>query len=66
MEPIDRSRLKTVSAQQRGSIVGTPDFAVPVEPSEGVAASLGSLPRILRAAGLRALAAAKTIMYLVC
>jgi hypothetical protein len=57
MEPIDRSRLETVSAQQRGSKVGTPDFAVPVEPSKGMAEFFDSLPKILRAADLRALAA---------
>ncbi len=60
MEPIDRSRLETVSAQQRGSKVGTPDFAVPVEPSKGMAEFFDSLPKILRAADLRALAATGT------
>jgi len=32
MEPIDRSRLKTVSAERRGSKVEAADFAVPISP----------------------------------
>ena len=35
MKPIDRKRLRTVSAKRRHSIVKTSDFARPVAPSAG-------------------------------
>jgi len=55
-DPIDRSRLRTVSAKRRPSKVATRDFATPIEPSPGFAAFLDSLPHILRAADLLELA----------
>lgn len=63
MEPIDRSRLKTVSAEGRGSKVEAADFAVPISPSSDVAEFLDSLPDILRAADLRELAAATALAH---
>jgi hypothetical protein len=35
VKPIDRSRLKTVSAKRRHSKVNTGDFAKPIPPSAG-------------------------------
>lgn len=55
-KPIDRSRLKTVSAKGRASKVREKDFARPVPPSDGFAALWDSLPGILKAADLHALA----------
>jgi len=57
MKPIDRKKLRTVSARKRHSKVATSDFAQPVDPSPGFAAFYGSLPRILRAGDLHQLAA---------
>jgi len=57
MKPIDRKKLRTVSAQRRHSKVNTSDFARPVPPEAGFAEFYRSLPGILRAADLKALAA---------
>lgn len=56
MKPIDRKRLKTVSAKRRASKVRTGDFARPVPRSAGFSSFYESLPDILRAADLKALA----------
>lgn len=58
MKPIDVSRLRTVSARRRPSKVERGDFARPIEPGARFADFYDSLPGILRAADLRALAAA--------
>ena len=57
MKPIDRSKLRTVSAQKRHSKVNTDDFAKPVPPDASAAELLESFPHILKAADLRELAA---------
>ncbi|MHC4972218.1 MAG: GSU2086 family protein [Planctomycetota bacterium] len=56
MKPIDRKRLKTVSAKRRASKVRTGDFARPVPRSAGFSSFYRSLPDILRAADLKELA----------
>ena len=56
MKPIDRKRLRTVSAKRRHSKVKTGDFARPVAPSAGFAGFYDSLPDILEAGRLRELA----------
>jgi hypothetical protein len=56
VKPIDRKRLRTVSARKRGSLVRAGDFARPVKPSAGFRALYDSLPDILRARDLRELA----------
>jgi len=58
VKPIDRSRLRTVRATQRESKVDTGLFAKPVAPGAGFPRFYDALPGILRAADLRALAAA--------
>ena len=55
MKPIDRKRLRTVSAKRRHSKVNTGDFAKPVAPSAGFASFYDSLPDILEAGHLREL-----------
>ncbi len=57
MKPIDRSKLKTVSARRRKSKVNTKEFSRPLGPSAGFRAFYDSLPDILNARSLRALAA---------
>lgn len=57
MKPIDRSRLKTVSATQRESKVNTSDFAQPVAAGASFGDFFNSMPRILKAADLHALVA---------
>ena len=57
MKPIDRSKLKTVSAQKRHSKVNTDDFAKPVPADASAADLLASFPHILKAGDLRELAA---------
>ena len=56
MKPIDPKKLRTVSAKRRHSKVNTSDFAQPIKPSAGFRAFYDSLPDILRAGDLRALA----------
>jgi hypothetical protein len=56
VKPIDRSRLKTVSAKSRHSKVDTADFAKPIPPSAGFRKFYESLPRILKAGDLHELA----------
>jgi hypothetical protein len=56
VKPIDRKRLKTVSAKRRASKVRTGDFARPVPRSAGFSSFYRSLPDILRAADLKELA----------
>jgi hypothetical protein len=56
VKPIDRKRLKTVSAKRRHSKVRASDFARPVPPTASFGALYGSLPGLERAADLRALA----------
>jgi hypothetical protein len=56
VKPIDKKRLRTVSAKRRKSKVDTADFAKPVEPGCSFADFQASLPGILKAADLRALA----------
>lgn len=56
IDPIDRSRLRTVPARRRPSKVDTRDFAEPVGLTAGFARFYDSLPHILRAEDLRALA----------
>ena len=58
MKPIDRKRLRTVSARKRHSIVKTSDFAKPIPASASFRRFYDSLPRILRAGDLHELAAA--------
>lgn len=58
MRPINVSRLRTVSARRRASKVELREFARAVSPKAGVKEFLASLPDILRAKDLRALAAA--------
>ena len=57
VQPIDRSKLRTVSAQKRHSKVNTDDFAKPVPPDASFETFFDSLPRILKAADLHELAA---------
>jgi len=57
VKPIDRSRLRTVSATGRASKVNTADFARPVPADASFPTFFDSLPRILKAADLHALAA---------
>jgi len=57
MKPIDRKKLRTVSAQRRHSKVNTDDFAKPVPPNASFSKFFDSLPRILKAADLHELAA---------
>ena len=57
MKPIDRSKLRTVSAKRRHSKVETSDFAKPVPPEASFGDFYASLPAILRAADLKELAA---------
>ncbi len=56
MKPIDPKRLRTVSARKRRSIVDLDMFATPVAPGAGFRAFYRSLPNVLKAADLRALA----------
>jgi len=54
--PIDLTGLKTVSLTERGGKVRTADFARPWAPETGVAGWVDSLPKILAADTLRAVA----------
>ncbi|MHC4223173.1 MAG: GSU2086 family protein [Planctomycetota bacterium] len=56
MKPIDRKRLRTVSAKRRPSKVAHRDFAKAVPPSAGFSRIYDSLPDILRAGDLKELA----------
>ena len=56
MKPIDRTKLRTVSAKRRHSKVNTGDFATPVPASASFRTFFDSLPRILKAADLHDLA----------
>jgi len=56
VKPIDRSRLRTVSAQKRPSKVDTADFARPVPAGASFREYFDSLPRILKARDLHELA----------
>jgi hypothetical protein len=56
--PLDFSKLKTVSLEERGGKVKTPDFAYPYQKGAGIAGWLDSLPRILAADAFRAVVAA--------
>jgi hypothetical protein len=58
VKPIDRRRLRTVSAKARKSIVRAGDFARPVSPRAPFASFWDSLPRILKAGDLHELARA--------
>lgn len=58
MKPINRKRLRTVSAKKRHSKVKTGDFARPIPPSAGFRQFYESLPAILRADDLHELARA--------
>jgi len=58
VKPIDRSKLRTVSARGRESKVQTSDFARAARPSAGFAAFYDSLPAILEAGRFRELARA--------
>jgi hypothetical protein len=58
IQPIDLSALKTVPLRDRGGKVRVADFAAPYRPRSGMAAWLDSLPHILAADSLRAVAAA--------
>jgi hypothetical protein len=53
-EPIDFTKLKTVSLSERGGKVKAADFAKPYPRGGGLAAWLDSLPRILAANAFRA------------
>jgi hypothetical protein len=57
-DPFDLSGLSTYPLASRPSKVGVGDFARPAEPSGSVEAFLDSLPRVLAADDLRAVAAA--------
>ena len=54
--PINLTGLKTVSLAERGGKVRTEDFAKPWKPDSGVAGLIDSMPRILAADTLRAVA----------
>jgi len=56
VKPIDRSKLRTVSARQRHSKVNTGDFAKPIPATASFSKFFDSLPRILKAADLHELA----------
>ncbi len=56
MKPIDRSKLRTVSAKQRHSKVNTGDFAKAIPADASFQTFFDSLPRILKAADLHDLA----------
>ena len=56
MKPIDRTKLRTVSAKRRHSKVNTGDFAKPIPAGASFKAFFDSLPRILKAADLQDLA----------
>jgi deoxyhypusine synthase len=56
VKPIDRSKLRTVSAKQRHSKVNTDDFAKPVPAGADFATFFDSMPRILKAADIHELA----------
>src|SRR5690349_6774827 len=58
LEPIDLSNLSTYPLASRPSKVGTADFARPVEAGATIGAFLDSLPRILAAEDLKAVARA--------
>lgn len=58
MKPIDRKRLRTVSAKKRHSKVNTKEFARPVPPGARFGEFYESLPRILKAGDLHELARA--------
>jgi hypothetical protein len=58
VKPIDLSELKTVPLQARGGKVKTGDFGRPYQKGTGFPAWLDSLPRLLAADSLRALAQA--------
>jgi hypothetical protein len=58
VDPIDLSRLKTVSLSDRGGKVKQADFARVYEQGSGVTGLLASLPRILAGDALRAVVSA--------
>ncbi len=53
LEPLDLSRLRTISIHERGGKVNTAQFAQPYEAGAGVKGLLDSLPRILAAKSFR-------------
>jgi len=57
-QPIDFTRLKTVSLAARGGKVRTADFATVYQPGSGIAGLLDSLPRILAGDSFRAVVSA--------
>lgn len=63
MKPIQRKRLKTVSAKRRPSKVKSADFARPVARSAGFGSFYRSLPHILKANDLRELASATAVAH---
>jgi hypothetical protein len=54
--PLDFSGLKTVPLAERGGKVDTADFAKPYQPGAGIGGLMDSLPRLLAAGALRAVA----------
>jgi hypothetical protein len=56
--PLDFSKLKTVSLEERGGKVKTPDFAYAYQKGAGISGWLDSLPRILAADAFRAVVGA--------
>jgi len=58
VKPIDRKKVRTVSARRRGSKVRAKDFARPVPPRARFPSFYDSLPDILQAKALRELARA--------
>jgi hypothetical protein len=55
-QPLEFAGLKTVPLRERGGKVKTSDFATPYRRGSGVGALIDSLPRILAAGSLRAVA----------
>ena len=58
VEPIDFSGLKTIGIAERGGKVKVADFARPYRKGDGMGAWLDSLPHLLAADSLRAVASA--------
>jgi len=54
--PLDFSGLRTVPLAERGGKVNTADFANPYRPGAGIGGLMDSLPRLLAAGALRAVA----------
>jgi hypothetical protein len=58
VQPMDLTRLRTVSLHERGGKVRASDFARPYSPGAGISTWLDSLPRILAADSFRAVVGA--------